>query len=50
MSDTKKCAHPICSCHVSGDAKFCSQLCEDSVGIQSLKCDCKHPGCSGEAL
>lgn len=51
MSDeTKKCAHPACSCTVTGGAKFCSQICEDSKGMIELKCDCKHPGCAGEQL
>jgi hypothetical protein len=45
MSETKKCAHESCSCVVSEGQKFCSQICEDSVGVASIKCDCKHPGC-----
>jgi len=47
MSDMKQCAHKSCSCNVSEDKKFCSQLCEDSVGVDSIGCDCKHPECSG---
>jgi hypothetical protein len=46
MSDSKKCAHESCTCLVTGGAKYCSQICEDSVGVTSFKCDCKHPGCS----
>ncbi len=51
MSDSpKKCAHPACSCTVSGDSKFCSQNCEDSKDVTSLGCDCHHAGCSGDKL
>ncbi len=46
MSETKKCAHASCSCLVPVAQKFCSQICEDSVGVMSIKCDCKHPACA----
>lgn len=50
MSDTKKCAHALCSCTVDKDHKYCSESCEDSAnnGMDSIGCDCKHPGCKGE--
>jgi hypothetical protein len=32
---------------VPDDKKYCSQMCEDSKGVTSIKCDCKHPGCTG---
>jgi hypothetical protein len=48
MSEPKKCAHESCSCIVPDDKKFCSQNCEDNVGVTTISCDCKHPGCSGE--
>ena len=48
MSDPKKCAHPACSCPPEEGSHYCSQICKDSKGVASIKCDCKHPGCSGE--
>jgi hypothetical protein len=50
MSESKKCAHKSCSCIVSDDKKFCSQICEDNVGVTTISCDCKHPGCTGELV
>jgi hypothetical protein len=50
MSDVKKCAHPICTCTVAEGQKYCSQICEDSVGVTEIGCDCKHPGCGGEVV
>jgi hypothetical protein len=47
MSESKKCAHTACSCTVPDGKKYCSQMCEDSKSVTSLKCDCKHPACSG---
>jgi hypothetical protein len=47
MSESKKCAHAACSCMVSDGKKYCSQMCEDSKGMTTLKCNCKHEGCSG---
>jgi hypothetical protein len=48
MSETKKCAHPACSCTVTGEQKYCSEICEDSTSVTALGCDCKHPSCQGE--
>jgi hypothetical protein len=48
MSDPKKCAHKTCTCLVSDDKKYCSEICADSTKVTELGCDCKHPGCSGE--
>ena len=46
MSDSpKKCAHPACSCTVSGKDKYCSDMCKDSARFSTLKCECKHPEC-----
>jgi len=50
MSEPKKCAHAMCTCIVPADKKFCSQICEDSVGMTALGCDCKHPGCGAELV
>jgi hypothetical protein len=47
MSESKKCANTACSCTVPADKKYCSQMCEDSKSVTSIKCDCKHPACSG---
>jgi hypothetical protein len=48
MSEVKQCAHKSCSCSVPEGKKFCSQICEDSVGVNAIGCDCKHPACTGE--
>jgi hypothetical protein len=50
MSEAKKCAHEFCTCVCTDGKKYCSQICEDSVGVQALKCDCKHPTCGGDTL
>lgn len=48
-NESKKCAHEGCTCAVSGDAKYCSQFCEDATanGVQTLACDCPHSSCGG---
>jgi predicted nucleic acid-binding Zn ribbon protein len=46
MSEAKKCAHAACSYSVPEGKKYCSQMCEDSASITSLKCNCNHPACS----
>jgi hypothetical protein len=46
MPESKKCAHTACTCTVPEGKKYCSQICEDSKQFTSIKCDCKHPGCS----
>ena len=48
-NEVKKCAHAGCTCTVNGDAKYCSQFCEDSAaeGATTLGCDCPHSGCGG---
>ena len=48
-SDAKKCGHELCSCMVTGK-KYCSQSCEDNVGVTTLACDCSHTGCTGHAV
>lgn len=47
MAESKKCAHMACSCMVPAGKKYCSQMCEDSKGLTTLKCGCQHPGCTG---
>src|SRR5215467_12558398 len=34
--DTKKCAHPACTCQVTGDTKYCSQYCKDAGNTTEL--------------
>jgi len=46
MSDSKKCEHKSCKCMAKPDEKFCSQFCKDSTDVQTLTCDCGHPGCT----
>jgi hypothetical protein len=48
MADTKKCAHPACSCVVPEDGKYCSQYCEDAADTTELSCNCRHAGCALE--
>ena len=47
MSDTKKCAHPACSCSAAKDSDYCSAYCEGQATTPDLKCSCGHMGCSG---
>jgi hypothetical protein len=48
MSEPTKCAHENCTCVCSDGKKFCSEICEDSAGTQTLSCDCPHTGCGGK--
>jgi predicted nucleic acid-binding Zn ribbon protein len=47
MENTNKCAHPICTCSVSGNEKYCSDHCRDAVDqdIVEISCDCGHTNC-----
>ena len=45
-SETKKCAHPICTCQVSSE-KYCSPQCEAMEEIPDLDCKCSHSVCKG---
>jgi predicted nucleic acid-binding Zn ribbon protein len=47
MENTNKCAHPICTCSVGGNEKYCSDHCRDAVDqdIVEISCDCGHTGC-----
>jgi hypothetical protein len=44
-NETKKCAHPSCSCSVAGDDKYCSEYCKDAKDIMEIGCGCEHQGC-----
>jgi hypothetical protein len=46
MSDTNKCAHPVCNCRVGDGKKYCSQYCHDAGSEIEIACDCGHPGCA----
>lgn len=41
----KKCAHPNCSCIVSGHDKYCSDYCKEAKGMMEIHCGCEHAGC-----
>lgn len=48
MADEKndnKCAHPICSCAVTDDDKYCSEYCRDAKDLTEIGCGCEHAGC-----
>jgi metallothionein len=48
MADAKKCAHPVCSCMVTGK-KYCSEQCEAMEETPDIDCRCMHPECKGRA-
>jgi hypothetical protein len=50
MSESKKCAHPACSCIAPAGKAYCSASCEDAKNLTELVCQCQHPGCRGEQL
>ena len=47
--ETKKCAHPPCSCTVSDGSKYCSPYCESARDRTEINCGCEHQGCKGRA-
>jgi hypothetical protein len=48
----KKCAHDTCDCVIpeGSKSKYCSNFCEDSKGLTTLRCDCGHPPCTGQTF
>jgi hypothetical protein len=46
MADSKKCAHPACSCQVTKE-KYCSAQCAAMEDTPDIDCRCEHPGCKG---
>ena len=44
-NETKKCAHPSCSCSVADNDKYCSEYCKDAKDIMEIGCGCEHQGC-----
>lgn len=49
MPQTKKCAHPACTCLTTDGSKYCSQYCKDAGNTTELSCNCGHAGCAMEA-
>jgi hypothetical protein len=49
-SGTKKCAHPVCSCTVKDDEKYCSVQCEAAEDTPDIDCKCAHAVCKGRAV
>jgi hypothetical protein len=47
--DKKKCAHPLCTCGVSSDDKYCSAQCAAMENLVDIDCRCGHAGCAGKA-
>lgn len=47
MADSKKCAHPSCTCKVQSE-KYCSAQCEAMEKTPDIDCKCGHPACGGE--
>jgi hypothetical protein len=45
--ETKKCAHPVCTCQVT-DEKYCSTQCETMEEMADVDCACPHSTCKGK--
>src|SRR5580692_227539 len=45
-SETKKCAHPVCTCQVTSE-EYCSTQCETMEDMPDLDCKCSHSVCKG---
>src|SRR5215472_12005703 len=45
-NETKKCAHPVCTCQVTSE-KYCSPQCEAMEEIPDIDCKCPHSICKG---
>ena len=43
-TEQRNCAHPACTCKVSGGAKYCSDYCKKAPETE-LHCNCMHPDC-----
>jgi len=46
--NSKKCAHPNCTCQTKGE-KYCSAQCEAMEETPDVDCRCGHPACRGRA-
>lgn len=47
ITNTHKCAHPICSC-ITKLEKYCSAQCEAMEKTPDIDCMCEHEGCKGQ--
>jgi hypothetical protein len=45
--NSKKCAHPVCSCKITS-GKYCSTQCEAMEKTPDIDCKCGHAGCKGK--
>ena len=45
-AETKKCAHPACTCTVGELDTYCSTYCHDAGDTMEISCNCGHAGCS----
>jgi hypothetical protein len=46
MSETKKCAHPVCHCPARPNDDYCSTYCEGEAKTADIICTCGHPHCA----
>ena len=44
--ELRRCANPVCNCHVDDERTFCSDTCQLGRGYQ---CRCDHVACSSAA-
>ena len=44
--ETKKCAHPVCTCRVTSE-QYCSPQCEAMEHVPDVDCKCPHTVCAG---
>lgn len=49
MPETKKCAHPVCTCVAEAGRKYCSPQCEKASKTSMLTCSCGHAVCTAKA-
>jgi len=42
--ELRRCANPLCKCHVDHNDNYCSEACRIGSGYQ---CSCQHLACSG---
>ena len=49
-AQSKKCAHPPCSCMATEGSRYCSVECEAMEKTPDLDCLCPHPDCKGKIV
>ena len=47
-NDSKRCAHPSCTCRAAADSKYCSTECAAMEETPDIDCRCGHPSCGGK--